>query len=259
MQDLRRTPFLVGFALLALAVLLELGASALIGGVTATGTQLTAAIDAQLAGVEGADEIDRETLQRDLAQLHRGADPPGIAIRYLALLHGLLLFSVGLLALGLLVPERLHGRAQGCVSLVVALVAIFGGIALLIVAFVKLLTMVALFVATPFGTLAYLALFGFFDRGGATTVLSLVLALLLGFALCLVIAQPRFLASKGLVLMTLTCLVAVVLVAFLHGFVPLFLVSIADAIAAIVVAVLALVWALVMLVLSIPALVKAAT
>jgi hypothetical protein len=63
-----------------------------------------------------------------------------------------------------------------------------------------------------------------------------------------VAAQPRFIQNKGLVALVLTSLVANLIVAFLHALLPLFLVSILDAIAAIIVAIIAIIWAIVLLV-----------
>lgn len=70
-------------------------------------------------------------------------------------------------------------------------------------------------------------------------------------------SHPRFLRHKSLVLLVLTALVANIVIAFLHGLVPIFLVCITDALGAIVVAVLAAIWALSLLIGSLPAIVKA--
>lgn len=259
MQELRRIPFLIAALLLLCAVLAELGSQALLGATAATSARMGELVDEQLAGMEGADEVDRDELLADMKRLNKESEPPGIAIGYLALLDGLLLFSIVLLVLGLFVPEGLHGKTQGCISLIFSIVMLIATIVLLFVALFLLLQMVAMFLAVPFGTLAYLAIWGFFDRGGASVALSLIMLLKLGFAVLLTVAHPRFLASKGLVLMILTSLLANVIISFLHGFVPIILVSITDAIAALVVAILAIIWGIAMLVMSIPAIVKAVT
>jgi VanZ family protein len=80
----------------------------------------------------------------------------------------------------------------------------------------------------------------------------------LGFAVCLVLAQQDFVKNKGLVLILLTSLLANIVVSFLQALVPGFLVSITDAIAAIVVLILAVVWGLFFLIGSIPAIFKLA-
>jgi hypothetical protein len=83
------------------------------------------------------------------------------------------------------------------------------------------------------------------------------MSLKLAFAVVLLLAHQRFLQNKGLVLIILTSLLANVILSFLHGIVPRLLVSITDAIGAIVVGILAAVWALIFLIGSIPAIVKA--
>ena len=119
--------------------------------------------------------------------------------------------------------------------------------------------MLALFLAPPFGTLAYLALFGFFPKGvGAGRCSSTLMALKLAFCVVLFLAQQRFVQNKGLVLLVLTSLVTNILITFLLGIVPSVLVSITDAIAAIIVAIVAIIWAIVMLVIAIIAVIRSA-
>jgi hypothetical protein len=74
-----------------------------------------------------------------------------------------------------------------------------------------------------------------------------------------VFAHQRFLQNKGLVLIIATSLIASIIVSFLHGLVPLFLVSITDAIAGIVVAIIAVIWGIFFLIGSIPAIIRAVT
>jgi hypothetical protein len=123
---------------------------------------------------------------------------------------------------------------QGCTTAVFAVLLILGGLALLIAVITLLTVMVGLFLAAPFGTLVYMAIYGFFNRGGASVTLSLLMALKVGFVLSLVMAQQRFLQNKGLILLILTSFAATMITGFFHGVVPLFLVSITDAIAAII-------------------------
>lgn len=181
----------------------------------------------------------------------------GMGIPYSPLLDGLLLFTVLLMGLGLLLPERVTGRIQGITTLVVSLVLAILSFGLIMAALAALIGMVTLLLATPFGTIAYLIIFGHFDRSGATVALSVIMTLKLFFAGCLVLAHQRFLENKGLVLLILTSLVATLAIGFLQGLVPGILVSITDAIAAIVVGILALLWAIWFLLRSIPSVVKA--
>jgi len=192
-----------------------------------------------------------------LADLLGAKSPPGLAIAYMAMLDGLLLFTMVLMGLALLMPASVLGRLQGLVSFLVSLVVLGVAIVSLLTALGMVVLMLSLFVAVPFGTLAYLAAFGHFQVGVASVLLGLLMLLKLGFAGCLVAAQQRFLQNKGLVTLILTSLVANVIVSFLHGFVPRILVSISDGIGAIVIAVIAMVWAFYFLIRSLPAITRA--
>lgn len=239
MSDIR-TPFLVlATILLAFVVLVEVGSSLVVGG------------DSRLGDLAAqAEELEVE--------VEAGAvtEPPGRAITYLTLVDVVVLYSVGLMTLAMVVPERLLGRIQGVVTLVASIVLVIVALVLAIIALVELLIMVALFSAAPFGTIAYLALWGFFPRGDSAVILGLLMTLKLGAAACLVLAHQRFLRLTRLVLLVLTSLVCNLLVAFLHGLVPVVLVAIVDNVAAMVVAVVAIVWGIVLLIGSIPSIVS---
>lgn len=183
--------------------------------------------------------------------------PPGLGVPYLALLDGLLLFIVILMALPLLLPDRIHAKLQGIVTLIVSFLSLLGGIVMIIVALVLLMIMVSLVLAVPFGTIAYLAIYGDFDTTPAQVILNLLLFLKLVGAVCLVLAHQRFLQNKGLVLLIITSLLGNLIISFLHALVPTPLVSITDAVAAIVVAILAVIWAILLLIGSLPAIFKA--
>jgi len=186
-----------------------------------------------------------------------GAGARGMGIPYLSLIDGLLAFTITLIACSLLIPERVQGRIQGVATLIVSLIVITLGIAQIFTALGKLFLMLGLLLAPIFGTIAYLIIFAGFPRGEAAFSLSLLMTLKLFFAGFLVFSHQRFLQNKGLVLLTLCSFIATIIVSFLHGFVPGFLVSITDAIAAIVVSIIAIVWAIVFLVGSIISMVKA--
>lgn len=237
-----RTPFLVlAIAFVAVAVLVELGSSHVMGGGNA-GAELRREAEVQEVEISGSTgDID---------------EPPGRAISYLALIDGILLYTVGLMGLSLVVPERAHGRAQGVATLIGSIVLIIVAFILGLIAFIELLVMVSLFLAVPFGTIAYLAIWGFFPRGDAAAVLSLLMLLKVAFAVFLVLAQQAFLKQKGLLALLVTSLVCNVVVAFLHGFVPLVLVSIVDTLSALIVAIVAIVWGIILLIGSIPSVVS---
>jgi hypothetical protein len=257
MTDALRKPlFLFGAALLALAVLMETGSPLLnrlsqrvgVAAAEVSGLLDSAARLPQLKDVP-IDEITSRTRGR-------AERPPGRGIPYLALLDGLLLFTVGLIGTSLLVPERVQGRIQGVVTLLVSLSVLGGAVVAISSALAAVILMVTLFLAAPFGTIVYLVAYGHFDRGLASLVSSVVMTLKLGFAGCLAFAHQGFLQMKGLVLIVLTSFIASIVVSFLHGLVPTILVSITDAIAGIVVAVLAALWAIFFLVGSIPSIIK---
>ncbi|MFY1623028.1 hypothetical protein ACN261_26640 [Micromonospora sp. WMMD723] len=241
MGELRRPFLLLALLAVVLVVALELGSSLLTGGGDAGGELLAGARD----------------LGVDVGAVGRISEPSGRGTGYLALVDVVALWTTGLFCLSLLLSERVQGRVQGVATLVFAVLLVLASLVLLLTVFVELTVMVSLFLAVPFGTLAYLALWGFFPVGEASLLLGLVLALKLVWAGLLLLAQPRFLQNKGLVLLALTTLVGTVVLEFLHRLVPVILVSILDDVGALVFAVVALVWGLVLLVGSVPAVVKA--
>ena len=181
---------------------------------------------------------------------------PGLGVRYLALLDGLMVLTVALMGASMIIPKGPHARVQGVVTLVVALVVLISAIVLIFVALAFLMFMIGL-LASFFGAIVYVALYGHFARGVAAGYLTVILVMKFAFAVCLVLAHQRFVTNRGLVLLVLTSLAANVIVTFLHGLVPGLLVSITDAVAAIVVGILAAIWALVMLIGAIPAILRA--
>jgi len=237
-----RKPFLVlALVVIGLALLVEIGSGLVLGGHDASGDV------ARSAG----------SLCVDVGPVSGVAQPSGRGTAYLGLIDAVLVYATALYVLSLVVPKSFQGRVQGVLTLIGSIVLILVSLLLLVLAFVELFIMVSLFLAVPFGTLVYLVLWGFFPVGDSAVLLGLVLFLKLGFALLLVLAQPRFLQNKGLVAMIVTSLVCTLVLSFLHGFVPVILVSIVDNIAAIIFAVVAIIWGLVLLIGSIPAIWKA--
>jgi hypothetical protein len=220
--DQLRTPFLIAAIVAALlAVLTELGSSAWLD----------------------------PTASSDLPT-------PGLGIPYLALVDGIVLYTLGFFGLALVVPARILGAVQGIITFIFSLLMLIGSIVAIIVAVLLLTLMVTLLLAVPFGTLAYLAIYADFRTGAASATLGVLMTLKVAMVILLALAQQRFLTVKGLVLLFATSLLANVVVSFLHALVPSILVSILDAIAAIIVGVLAAIWALVKLVGSIPGILK---
>lgn len=218
MTELRKVPLLVALALTIVIVLVELGSALVLGA---------------------------------------GSSPPGRGIPYLALIDGILAYTILLATLPIVVPDHLQGKLQGLVTLILSILLLLGALALTLLALAALLLMVALFLAVPFGTIAYLAAFGEFDTGGAAAFITILMLLKIVFVVFLILAQQRFLQNKGLVILVVTSLVATIVVSFLQGLVPTQLVSITDALAAVIVGVIAIIWALVLLIGSIPAVLRA--
>jgi len=170
---------------------------------------------------------------------------PGMGIPSLAALDALLLLTtviIGLVGMG--VPPRIVGRVQGCATVFVSFFGCLGTIALFFLTLAALMLMVGLLVAVPFGTAVYMALFSGFPRGTAAGTLGLLMLLKLAAAFCLVVASLQMLKSKSLVLLFLCSIGLTFLVIFLHALVPQPLVSITDAIAALVAFVVAFIWAI---------------
>jgi hypothetical protein len=242
MDKLRTPVFVLALIACALIVLVELGSPFILGGHGAGSAFLEQARTFDLEEMPSSAGVD---------------EPPGRGIPYMALVDGILLYTIGLMGISLIVPERIHGRLQGIVTVIGSIVLIIVAIIMAIIAFIELLVMITLFMSPPFGTLAYLALWGFFPTDDASVLNTLLMFLKIAVCILLVFAHQRFLQNKGLVLLLLTSLVCGVILSFLHALVPIILVSITDNIAAIVFAIIAIIWAIVLLIGSIPSVIKA--
>ncbi len=227
MLDTMRKPFFI-VALIALlfVVLIELGSVALV----------TQHVDASAAALD--------------------ISTAGKAIPAMACLDGLLLFATTIMGIALIVPERVQSKVQGIVTLVFAILLILATIVIVFKDLAQLILMVSLLFAPIFGTIAYFVIWAHFGTGTAEQALSLIMLLKIVFAVCLVLAQQRFLKMKGFVLIIATSFLANLIIAFLYGLVPGFLASIADVIAALIICILAIVWAVVYLIGGVVSVVK---
>jgi hypothetical protein len=225
LDSMRKSIFIVALVVIFLIVLVELGSMAVLG------VQVSAA----------------STL---------GVSTTGKAIPALALLDGLVLYATLIIGIALLIPERVQSKVQGIVTLVFSFLLLLACIRVFFVDLALLLLMISLLMAVPFGPIAYVAIWGSFDTSGAQITLGLLTTLKIIFAVCLVLAHQRFLQNKGLVLIIITSLVANLIIAFLHGFVPGFLVSVTDDIGALIVCILAAIWGIVYMVGGIISVIK---
>lgn len=243
-MKLRVIFFVIGLIAGALVIVVEIGSRAVTGGGAAAGQFATQSAHFLPTG---STPVDPATATR----------PPGLGTSYLALVDGFLLFVLALEGTSLVVSQRTAAKVQGIVTLIVSLVWVLGSLVLALVALSLLLLMISLLLAVPFGTIVYLAKWGSFPVAGSAAVLSLVLLLKLIWGGALVVANQRFLVVKSLVALFLLSLLLQVVLGFLHGLLPLPIVSIGDALWAVVIAIVALVWALITLIAAIPAIIKA--
>lgn len=182
----------------------------------------------------------------------------GWGVPSLALIDGQLAFTALLMAAPLVFPERVTGRVQGGITLIVCLLLVLACIAAGVAAILLLSLLIGLLLAPPFGPIAYAAMgYASFPSSAAAATLALLMACKLFGSGALIVAHPRFLENKGLVLLIATSLLATIIVSFLHGFVPSILVSVSDLIAALIAVILAVIWAAVGLVFGIIATLKA--
>jgi hypothetical protein len=238
--DLRKPFLLLAIFLMVLVVLIELGSGLILGGAPA---------GQALQDQQDSLEVD------DVGDVSDVEEPPGRGIFTLVLVDGILAYTVILMGLSLVIPEKVQARAQGCATFILSIILIIVGIILAIITLVELIVMVTLFLAVPFGTIAYLALWGFFPRGDASILLSLIMFLKIAFVVFILLAQQRYLTMKGFMALVLTSFVCSLIVAFLQNLVPIILVSIFDDIAALIVAIIAIIWAIILLIGSIPSII----
>src|SRR4051795_12482765 len=104
-----------------------------------------------------------------------GDEPPGRGIPYLALVDIILAYTILLVTLPIVVPDRVQGKVQGIITLVGSIVLLIVALMLTLLALAALLLMVSLLLAVRSGTIASLAAFGDFATGRAAAILSLLM------------------------------------------------------------------------------------
>jgi hypothetical protein len=187
-----------------------------------------------------------------------GMPRPGVGIRSLVFVDSVLLYALALIVLDFLPGIRAgFARIQGILTLILSIIGLILDIVFLFIAITLVLLMIALLLAVPFGTLAYLAVWGSFDVSGLRATLGLVMLLKIVGAVVAVISHPALLKNKGFVLLISSSLLATFLLGFLVAFPPGFLASITDVIGGIIALILALIWMLFYLIGSILAIIRA--
>jgi hypothetical protein len=256
-DTIRKPFFSAAVVLILLAFLLEIGSSLFLNKFVTTLNGGAQSISSLLPD----DPVIRKAyndpdMQQKEAKLASRGKPPGLGIPYLAILDSVLLFTILLTGSGLVLDQAVVANAQGCMSFIIALLSLIAGIAAIFTTLFLVILMVSLLLAVPFGTIAYMIVYGFFDRDGASVVLGLLMALKIAFVVMLILSQQRFIERKGLMLLIGCSLLGNVVISLLQGFPPIFLVSITDGIAAILVALCGAIWWLILLIGAIPAIVK---
>lgn len=178
-----------------------------------------------------------------------GSDPalpeqsPGIGIFALFFIDVVLAYNLFLIGLDFLPTRAAFARIQGVITLVLSvLLLLFTFFVFVLGTFTMLMLMLGLLMSPPFGTLAYFAIWGDFETGQAKFILGVVMLFKLGGALAIVLSNPSFLKNKGFVALFACSVGATFLLGLLHAFPPFFLVSITDAVGAIVAGIVGAFW-----------------
>lgn len=230
-SPLRRAPLVAALILLVVVLAVELGSATVLAG----------------APVAGVVTDDPGVLAEQ---------PPGRGIGYLALLDVLLVFVVLEYLLSFVLPGRVQGRVHGIATLVLSVLVALAALGLALIALAEVLVMISLFLAAPFGTIAYVAIWGGFARGTAAALLGLAMLLQVIGLILLVLAHPKLLARRGLVVIAILSLVLKLVLLILHGIVPRVVAAITDDVGAIITAIVALVVAIVFAVVSLPSIIR---
>jgi hypothetical protein len=260
----KRTPILLILALfLSLTVVLtEMGKSAgctlgSLKGLTNRFSEMGDAISGM--GKKGAKKTNSNVkdfggLESVLSQ--KAEEPPGYGIASLIYVDALLLFTFIMMALPIVVKPKWVANSQGIVTIIVSLVTIIFAFFFILKVLVMMLIMIAMMLAIPFGTIIYMILHGSFDTGKAAAILSILMTLKIFCSIAFVAAHEKFLKNLGAILLVGTAFITMIIVSFLHNFLPNFLVSITDCLAAIVNAVIAIVWGIILLISGLFSLIK---
>ena len=185
-------------------------------------------------------------------------DASGLGIPADALMSLWLFIAVALILVGTIPKKGLVPVITGLVNLVAGIIILFLSLGVIFGAIAKLLLMLGLLVAFPFGPLIYLALFGWFARSAAAGTLGFALVAKAATGVLLVLGSRSMLKVPSMVLLILSAVVCGIIVTFLHAIVPLPLVSITDSIAAIIVGIIVLIWSIFFLIGGIVQLITAA-
>lgn len=262
METLNKPLFYAAIACITLAFLIEIGASFTLPGLADTNNNSIGSVVSAMCDTKDPLFLDqcknKEKLIKTITAFNnQNESPPGYGISLLAVLDGLVVFTVLLMASPMIISAQVYGKIQGVSTFAVSLITIGGSIFMATVVFSLLMVMISLFVSAPFGTMAYMVIYGYFDTTSASITLGLIMTLKTAFAVLLIMSHHRFLQNKSLIFIIACSFLTTIIVSLLHNIVPSFLVNITDAVAGLIVAIIGLIWAIIFLVGSLPSILKA--
>ena len=183
-------------------------------------------------------------------------DPPGYGIASLMYVDALVLFTYIMMALPMAISPNVVAKLQGLVTIIVALITIVLALLFILEVLVRLMLMLLLLLAIPFGTIIYMIVYADFDTTKAAAIMAALMSLKIAGAICLPIAHEMFLKNFGAILLIGTSFITMIILSFLHNFIPFFLVSITDCIAALIIALIAIIWAIILLISGLISVIK---
>ncbi len=259
-----RTPLflLIGVFLMLLMIIVEMGGSfrastSVFDGVGDRFKEMKDAIGRM--GKGGADKTNSEVSGfKDLEKLlnQDSEDPPGYGIASLMYVDVLLLFTYIMMALPMAIKPKIVAQTQGLITIIVCIITIILAFFFILKVLVLLFLMIALLLAIPFGTIIYMIRFGFFDTSEAAAIMATLMVIKILGAICLPVAHEKFLKNFGVILLIGTSLITMIILSFLHNFLPFFLVSITDCLGALLIAIIAIIWSIILLISGIISLIK---
>jgi len=191
--------------------------------------------------------VSTELASSFFVDLH--AKNPGLGIKALALLDGFILYAWSVKMFSPLLNPGIQIPLVKISDFIVAIVLLLTGIAVAFAAIAFITFLISLLLAIPFGTIAYMAAFSSFKTGASAATLGLLMSLKTAFVICIVISEQNlFKYYRSLIIVILCSFLTNIIVSVLHSFPPQFLVSITDAIAALIVTIIGLIWILISLI-----------
>src|SRR5262245_6922511 len=165
---MRRPLFIVAVVVLGLAVVVEVG----LGGRVTQAVEGAPVLQASQA-FQGApaDVLSAQARGASVLDKADSAPRPGRGIPALAFIDALLWGLVLLQVIALFVPGAVQGRIQGIGTLIGSIILILVSFFAILLNIALVMVMISLLLATPFGTLAYLAVWGHFSVGAAQATL----------------------------------------------------------------------------------------